>query len=71
MNYEFIQTPAFKDKAKKARLSEEDIRAIELIIQADPSRFPVITGTSALRKMRYAPESMHTGKAAEFGFATL
>jgi hypothetical protein len=63
VDYEIIQTAAFKMEASKNRLSLEDIRLIELEIMSDPQRFPVIAGTNGLRKMRFAPSARSTGKS--------
>jgi hypothetical protein len=63
MNYESSIRPRSTAKAKKARLSMEDIREIENDIMAEPTAYPVMVGTNGLRKMRFAPNSMSTGKS--------
>lgn len=59
----FIQTRDFSTRARIARLSNEDFRAIENAISPAPEAFPVMAGTGGLRKMRYAPQASGAGKS--------
>ncbi|MCL2649029.1 MAG: hypothetical protein FWD61_18855 [Phycisphaerales bacterium] len=63
MKYEIIHTGEFAAKARKVRLTLEDLRGIENEIVADPEGWPVMAGTGGLRKMRFSPSRMSTGKS--------
>jgi len=63
MKYEIIHTGEFVAKARKVRLTLEDLRAIENEIMTNPEAWPVMTGTGGLRKMRFSPSRMSTGKS--------
>ena len=63
MKYEIIHTNEFAAKARKVRLTLEDLREIENEIVADPEAWPVMAGTGGLRKMRFSPSRMSTGKS--------
>ena len=58
-----IQLSSFARDARRAGLTEEDIRHVELEIMEDPHAWPVMAGTAGLRKMRFAPESRGGGKS--------
>jgi len=63
MRYVFIQTHAFKKEAARIGLVLEDIRDIENAISDGPHRWPVISGASGLRKLRFAPGYRSGGKS--------
>jgi hypothetical protein len=44
------------------RLNDDDLRALEELIRSDPRGGDVIPGTGGLRKIRFAPPSLHSGK---------
>ena len=54
-----IQLSGFYRAARKAGVTDEDIRQAELEVMEDPHAWPVMAGTGGLRKMRFAPESRH------------
>lgn len=49
-----IFTTSAYERAIRKLLSEEDRRAMEAVIVADPGAAPVIPGTGGLRKLRWA-----------------
>lgn len=55
----------------RQRLTDADLRALEQTIAKAPDGAPVMRGTGGLRKLRFAPPSMHRGKsgATRVGFA--
>jgi hypothetical protein len=57
-----IQLSTFAAKWSKLRLTDEDLRALECELLADPGAGDVIAGTGGLRKLRFAPPSRHSGK---------
>ena len=59
---EFIATHAFENSAKKL-LTEEDRRALELLLLEDPRRGQVIERTGGFRKVRFARPSRREGKS--------
>lgn len=44
------------------RESDDDLCALQLMIMCDPTSYPVISGTTGLRKLRFAPASWNVGK---------
>ncbi len=58
----FIQMGGFVDEWENLKLSDEDLRILELTIMARPTNAPVVPGTGGLRKMRYSPERWKKGK---------
>ncbi len=63
MRHVIVQLPGFAREAKRAGLSPEDLRLIELDIMEDPEAFPLMAGTGGPRKMRFSPESRRGGKS--------
>jgi hypothetical protein len=59
---EFVSTPSFESSAKKL-LTEEDRRALELMILADPMAGALIERTGGFRKIRFARPSRGEGKS--------
>jgi len=55
LKYIFVQLLAFSAKARKLRLTLDDLREIENDITAHPTHWPLVAGTNGLRKMRFAP----------------
>ena len=43
-------------------LSDDDLWTIQLMIQADPNRGPIVKGTGGLRKLRFAPPKKAGGE---------
>ena len=58
----FVQLSAFRAKWLNLRLSDDDLRALEGRLIADPEAGDVIPGTGGLRKLRFAPPTQHRGK---------
>lgn len=44
------------------RESDDELCALQLMIMCDPTSYPVISGTTGLRKLRFAPASWNVGK---------
>jgi hypothetical protein len=44
------------------RESDDDLCTLQLMIMCDPTSYPVISGTTGLRKLRFAPASWNVGK---------
>ena len=60
----FVEYPAFSSDWDELGLDvEEDLLALQLMIMANPSGAPVITGTGGLRKLRFAPSRWNCGKS--------
>jgi hypothetical protein len=59
---EFVSTPSF-DWAAKKLLTEDDRRALELMLLADPTAGQVIERTGGFRKMRFARPSRGEDKS--------
>ena len=67
----FIELDGFSDDWKDLGLDDEALTALQLAIMAEGKNAPVISGTGGVRKLRFAPDSWHTGKsgAARICFA--
>lgn len=59
----FIHDPGFVADWKRLRLGDDDLRALELMLMADPRKPPVIAGTGGLRKTRFTADRWATGKS--------
>ncbi|QEH36212.1 Toxin HigB-2 [Aquisphaera giovannonii] len=44
-------------------LTDDDLRSLQLAILEGPTRYPVISGTGGLRKIRFAPTRGGRGKS--------
>jgi hypothetical protein len=51
----FIQLSGFAANWARMRLTDDDLRRLELAIQEAPDGPPVMGGTGGLRKVRFAP----------------
>jgi hypothetical protein len=58
-----IQLSAFRRKWDQLKLTDDDLRELEMSIVADPTRPPVMRGTGGLRKVRFAPTASGAGKS--------
>jgi hypothetical protein len=58
----FIELDWFADSWEQLGLTDDDLAALQIAIMANPRSGEVIKGTGGLRKMRYSPETWHTGK---------
>jgi hypothetical protein len=58
-----IQLSAFASNWKRLKLTDDDLRALESAILADPGGPPVMKGTGGLRKIRFSPASSSGGKS--------
>ena len=62
MTREFIRLPEFERQCKRIKLSEDDIRDIEILLLSNPSIGSVMVGTGGVRKLRESPENTNRGK---------
>jgi hypothetical protein len=71
MNLAFVYSHGFVREWKRQRLTDDDLRALEGEIGRATEASPVMRGTGGLRKLRFAPPSIHRGKsgATRVGFA--
>ena len=67
----FISIGSFDRRWEALGLDDDDLRSLELAIQADPDRPPLVRGTGGLRKIRFAPPGSVRGKSGSLrvGFA--
>ena len=66
MTLTFVQLSAFAADWRRNRLTDEDLRELESALLRRPDAGSVIGGTGGLRKLRFAPPSLHTGKRGAF-----
>jgi hypothetical protein len=71
MELTFVYSPGFVREWDRQRLTDMDLQALEAAIARAPATAPIIRGTGGLRKIRFAPPSMHRGKSGStrVGFA--
>jgi hypothetical protein len=63
VRFSLIQLGPFDRKWRAARLSDEDLQALEQLIMRRPDAGDVIRGAGGLRKIRFAPPTWHRGKS--------
>jgi hypothetical protein len=63
MWYSFVQLPTFTTAWKSMKLNDADLQSLEALLLKNPQAGDVMQGTGGLRKIRFAPPSMHTGKS--------
>jgi hypothetical protein len=63
MRLSFVQLTAFRVNWKRLRMTDADLRALEIAILADPSKPPGMSGTGGLRKIRFSGEHSSGGKS--------
>ena len=63
MNASFVHLSMFVAAWKYLKLDDEDLRALENLIQERPEAGRVIPGTGGVRKIRFAPPSWNRGKS--------
>ncbi len=59
----FVQLDPFARAWKRLGLDDDDLRALEIAIMANPTDAPVIRGTGGLRKLRFSPGDWQVGKS--------
>src|SRR5689334_20773552 len=69
MHLTFVQLTGFLSEWRHFRLTDDDLRALEVELLHDPDRGVVMRGTGGLRKIRFAPPSRHAGKSGAFRVA--
>jgi hypothetical protein len=62
MQMSFRQISGFVAAWRRLGLTDEDLQALEKQILESPDSGSVMSGTGGIRKLRFAPPSMHTGK---------
>lgn len=63
MRLSFIQLEVFRANWKRLKLTEDDLRALEMAIMFHPAGPPVMRGTGGLRKIRFSPSASSGGKS--------
>ncbi len=63
MRLAFLQVEGFVADWRRLKLTDEDLQALEALIEKRPEAGVVMQGTGGLRKVRFAPPSWHTGKS--------
>jgi hypothetical protein len=66
MNLTFIPLTEFASEWKHFKLSDEDLQALEALLQKSPEAGAVMSGTGGVRKVRFAPPSRHRGKSGAY-----
>jgi hypothetical protein len=71
MDLTFVYLPGFVREWNRHGLSDSDLSTLEETIARAPDAVPIVRGTGGLRKIRFAPPSLHRGKsgAMRVGFA--
>jgi hypothetical protein len=59
----FGQTSPFVADAKRLKLVDEDLQALETLLLERPDRGAVVAGAGGVRKVRFAPPSWNVGKS--------
>jgi hypothetical protein len=62
----FVLIESFERRWKALGLDDDDLRSLELAIQAGPDRHPVIRETGGLRKIRFAAPGAGRGKSGSY-----
>jgi hypothetical protein len=62
----FVSIGPFDRRRASLGLDDDDLRMLEMLIQADPDGAPVAKGTGGLRKLRSAPPGSGRGKSGSY-----
>jgi hypothetical protein len=62
----FIELPGFTRAWAALDLGDDDLSSLEAAILEGPDRFPVVTGTGGLRKIRFARPGGGRGKSGSY-----
>jgi hypothetical protein len=62
----FISIESFDRRWAAFELDDDDRRALETAIQADPDGSPLMQGTGGLRKLRFSPPGSGRGKSGAY-----
>ena len=62
MTREFIRLPEFERQCKRIKLSEDDVKDLEVILLSNPNIGEIMTGTGGVRKFRESLEYSNKGK---------
>lgn len=60
---QFIEARPFTRRWGDLGLTDQDLRALQICIMANPKAMPVVKGTGGLRKGRFAPYTSDAGKS--------
>jgi len=66
MNLTFIHFSEFVSEWKRFRLCDEDLQALEAMLQKTPEKDNIIAGGGGIRKVRFVPPSRRVGKSGAF-----
>lgn len=59
----FVQMPLFTKRWKKLGMDDDDLRALEVSVMADPNRPPGLSGAGPIKKIRFAAQRSDSGKS--------
>jgi hypothetical protein len=62
----YVSIPSFDRRWASLGLDDEDLRMLEILIQADPDGPPLVRGTGGLRKVRFARPGSGRGKSGSY-----
>lgn len=62
----FVSIGSFDRRWASLGLDDDDLRMLEMQIQADPDGPPLVKGTGGLRKLRFAPPGSGRGKSGSY-----
>jgi hypothetical protein len=62
----FVSIASFDRRWTSFGLDDDDLRKLEMLIQADPDGPPLVKGTGGLRKIRFAPPGSGRGKSGSY-----
>jgi hypothetical protein len=62
----FIELAGFTRLWRQSRLTDDDLRMLQLQLLERPDAGVVMSGTGGMRKIRFAPASRRTGKSGAF-----
>ena len=63
MHLSFIHIAAFTKRWRQLGLTDEDLQMLEQQLIEQPEAGDVMQGAGGLRKVRFAPPSLHRGKS--------
>jgi hypothetical protein len=62
----YVSIPSFDRRWASLGLNDDDLRMLEILIQADPDGPPLVKGTGGLRKVRFARPGSGRGKSGSY-----
>jgi hypothetical protein len=62
----YVSIPSFDRRWASLGLDDDDLRMLEILIQADPNGPPLVRGIGGLRKVRFARPGSGRGKSGSY-----